>query len=162
MFGVFPLGLMFLNLIGMVLFFIVVVMAIKFVVRGARASGGHEGPRGPWGRHWRAGGTRDCGHWGERAEGHGPGRGRGDQAMEHANLRLARGEITVDQYTDLQAALRRGQEAEGASNGGQAGETGGHQHGRRGGRAMGIARLRLASGEIGVDEFNALRSALEA
>ena len=172
MFGDFPFGLMFLNLVGMVLFFLVMVMAVKLLVRGARGYGG-PGAGGPWRRHWAA----DCGRYGggdwdgkERgfAAGRSSGKGRGrpwnkhhgssghelrDQALEHANLRMVRGEITTEQYQELRSALAQATAHSGVS-GGQA------RHGRN--RALGIARLRLASGEIGVEEFNTLRAALES
>lgn len=177
MFGGFPFGLMFLNFVGMVLFFIVIVMAVKLIVRGARANDGNGsggqwgGPLGCRGRHGKHGGNgrhwRGGEHWGDPGEGRHEG---GDQALEQANLRLARGEISTEQYLELRSALAQAPSTGGAAGEGDGGDHGNHHggnhglhpKGRRGASALGIARLRLASGEIGVDEFNALRSALGA
>lgn len=120
----FGFGLMFLNFVGMILFVIVIVMAIKFLVRGARGYGRGPGFMGE-GRPWRHDGPGPrafdgpCGPWRH---------GRHDASRPEG-----------DGHDD-------------------------RRHDERGGRAdqaLDVLRGRLAGGEIGVDEFNALRSALE-
>ena len=194
MFDGIPIGLLYLNFIGMVLLFLTVVMGIKLIVRGARGYAGrggpwgYGGPRGPWGcggvenAGWRGHG-RGHGHgWrgdhpgthgghgkggrrgpdGGRHGGHATARGGRDQALDHADLRLARGEIGTEQYLELRTALTQARSTTGAHGEGTADTPGGQRRRQSGGRALGILRLRLASGEIGVDEFNALRAALDA
>lgn len=128
MYGEIPIGLMFLNFVGMVLLFIVIVMAIKWMVRGARCGDGRHfaGPWGPYrgghgghGRHGGRGGYKGHGghkrHGGHKGRGthggggthraHGEGRGRRDDALTLARVRLARSEISVDEYNAIRAAL---------------------------------------------------------
>lgn len=160
MFGGFPFGLMFLNFVGMILFFILIVMAVKFVVRGARGRGNH-GNGGFCGAQ-----TRKHGHhgkpsahgWGHQGEGR---HDRRDEALDLARERLARGEINAGEYQQLRTDL-----AAGNATGGGGKPHGGH-HGHHGGRgrrdrALGVARLRFASGEISVDDFQSIRAALES
>jgi hypothetical protein len=135
MFDGIPIGLLYLNFIGMVLLFLTVVMGVTFIVRGARGYGGRGGP-------W------DCGR-GDSAgwRGHGPSHFRGGYG--HPDRRGGAG--------------KRGRHgSHGRQHGGR--QHGGGHHGghHRGGKALGIARLRLASGEISVDEYTALRAALDA
>src|SRR5690606_26035869 len=133
----FGVGLGFLNLIGTVLFVLVVIWVIKAAVRGTWRGG-----RGPGGEA-----DRRPGWWG----GPGPlwanqGETAGDEAVRIARERLAAGEITAAEYE----AIKRG-----LGGGDQAG------YGRHD-PALRIARTRFARGEIGLEEFEAVRRALQA
>jgi len=132
-------GLGFLNLIGTVLFFILVVWVIRFVLRGGF---GYRGER--------------CGGWrgyrrGRRYRRHRYA-GFGDDPLEEARSRLARGEIDAQEYERLRAALE-----------GEASDREAPFERWLGGGpdAVETLRLRLARGEIGVDEYERLRAALE-
>lgn len=140
----FGFGLGFLNLIGTVLFILLVVYAVNALMRGGwRARWSDSGWRpGPWGGP----GPR----WSERGERFG-GRGEGlgpfgaDEAARIARERLASGEITAEEYE----ALKRGL--------GSQDEAGWHRHDP----ALRIARARFARGEMGLEEFQALVRALQ-
>jgi uncharacterized membrane protein len=77
-------GFGFLNLIGTILFIILIVWAIKFLARGGR---------GPW--RFRG--------WDQRAQGE-------DDAMRTARERFARSEISAEEYEALRQGLRQGEE----------------------------------------------------
>ncbi len=134
-------GLGFLNFIGTILFFILVVWVIRLVLRGGF---GYRGGRCGWRRSYRRHYRRHRGPW------------SANDAVEEARARLARGEIDTQEYERVRDAL----EGE---------EPGEEYHGEApfehwlGGRpdAMETLRLRLARGEIDVDEYERLRSALE-
>ena len=123
-------GLGFLNFVGTILFFVAVIWAIKFLVRGGSFRGGR--------------GRRHYGRW------HGP-RSYGDRSSEADNVlreRLAKGEITQDEFDSLKAKAAPSEEDTGPMNW------------FRGDRALETARLRLAKGEITPDEYDAIRRAL--
>ncbi|HET8986105.1 MAG TPA: hypothetical protein VFN03_10135, partial [Trueperaceae bacterium] len=67
-----------------------------------------------------------------------------------------------EQYLELRSTLAQARPSASEHSGSSGGNQGGRHPQRRSGSALGIARLRLASGEIGVDEFTALRTALDA
>ena len=147
MFGVFPFGLMFLNFIGMVLFAVFVVMAVRWMVRGARCGGAYSFA-GPWGHHHggrkgrgKRGGHKGHGHWHE-----GP---------QHWGSRSDHREHGADNGAD---------QSQGAHGELAAGTKGHSGEGRRRRRddALSLARVRLARSEISVDEYNSIRAALEA
>lgn len=118
-------GLGFLNFVGTILFFVAVIWAIKFFARGGR-------------------GRRHYGRW------HGPRsyENRGSEAENVLRERLAKGEITDDEFSRLKA------QAKGSD------EDFGPMGWFRGDRALETARLRLARGEITPDEYDAIRRAL--
>jgi uncharacterized membrane protein len=64
----------------------------------------------------------------------------GDDALATARVRLAKGELTPEQYQDLKTQLEIAGESD---------------------PALKIARQRLASGEIGAEEFAMIREALK-
>jgi uncharacterized membrane protein len=74
-------GLGFLNFLGTVLFFILLIWALKLFFRGERGWS----PRGRY-RHWE--------------------RGEGDEAIMAARERLAHGEITADEFEAIKGGLR--------------------------------------------------------
>ncbi len=132
-------GLGFLNFIGTILFILVVVWVLRFLFRGGfgyrgpRCGGWHRGDYGYRGRHRRRG-------W------------FGDDALDEARARLARGEIDAQEFERLRGALG-GEEA--------SDETPFERWLGARGDAMEVLRRRLAKGEIGVEEFERLRAALE-
>ena len=150
MFGVFPFGLMFLNFIGMVLFAVFVVMAVRWMVRGARCGGAYSFA-GPWGHHH--GGRKGRGKRGGHRGGH-KGHARWhdqprhwDSRSDHAEHGSERGE--------------RGDSGRGELAAGDGGHAGAGRRHRRD-DALSLARVRLARSEISVDEYNSIRAALEA
>jgi uncharacterized membrane protein len=64
-----------------------------------------------------------------------------DDALSTARVRLAKGELTPEQFQDLKTHLEIASEAD---------------------PALKIARQRLAKGEIGAEEFNMIKNALGA
>lgn len=126
-------GLGFLNLIGTILFFVFVFWALKFVFRGARASGmrGWAGP-GSWSGH------KGRAPWSPRES--------TDEAMDAARERLAQGEMTPEEFASVQQGLRHSRPQEGAPPGADG--------------ALEIARMRLARGEITLEEFEVVRKTL--
>lgn len=179
-------GLGFLNFLGTVLFIIAVIWVIKLAVRGFRGSAfggpgqahgwhrGYGGCHGGWSGDYRGrgghgrrsrrgrrhgGGSR--GGYSGRSHGGGyGGRPQRDEAMAVARERLARSQITTEEYERLRQALNAGSGHSGAA--GAEHTSAERPEGRRPRRdqAMGIARLRLASGEIDAEEFDALKRAL--
>lgn len=63
-----------------------------------------------------------------------------DEALQTARVRLAKGELTPEQYNDLKTQLEIAGEPD---------------------PALKIARQRLAGGEISLEEFNMIRNALQ-
>lgn len=136
----FGFGLGFLNFLGTILFFILLVWVVRLVLRG--------------GFGFRA---RRCGagYRGHRLRRHRYGWYL-DDPLDEAQARLARGEIDAQEYERLRTALE-GEAPDGASDAEAPFER--WLHGRP--DAMEVLRQRLARGDIGVDEFERLRSALE-
>ena len=156
-------GLGFLNLIGTVLFWITVIWAIRFFVRG-----GFKGGRFDRGRYakWR-GYMKHSGGRGDWSRSGGRPRDQ-DEADKLIRERLAKGEISEDEYARLKAQLggdngstngTSGNSSSGGSNGDGRPE-GGPLSWLRGDNALETARLRLAKGEITPDEFETIRRAL--
>ena len=152
-------GLGFLNLIGTVLFWITVIWAIRFFVRG-----GFKGGRFDRGRYakWR-GYMKHSGGRGDWSRGGGRPREQ-DEADKLIRERLAKGEIGEDEYARLKAQL-------GGDNGSTNGTSGNSSNGDgrpeggplswlRGDNALETARLRLAKGDITPDEFETIRRVL--
>ena len=150
-------GLGFLNLIGTVLFWVALIWAVRFFVRGGFRNG--EFRRRCGGRYakWRGEMTRGGygrGDWG-RPSG-------SDEADKLLRERLAKGEITEDEYAQLKAKL--------GENGSSSRSDGGPNYGGRpdggplswlrGDTALETARLRLARGEITPDEYETIRRVL--
>ncbi len=135
-------GLGFLNFIGTILFFVVLVWVVRFVLSGGRRSLAPGCSR--WGR---GGGYR------ARPRSH-------DDAIDALRSRLARGDIDRDAFDRLRSAL--GGEPSGADDDSGPGA---HPFARwlhTGDQPIDIARGRLARGEITVEEFEALKRALAA
>ncbi|HLV12235.1 MAG TPA: SHOCT domain-containing protein [Trueperaceae bacterium] len=90
----FGFGLGFLNLIGMVLFFLLVFWVIKALVRGSWRNG--PGPRGD------GEGSGRPGWWGGPWHRYDGGQ---DEALQIARARFARGDITLEEFEAVKRAL---------------------------------------------------------
>lgn len=150
-------GLGFLNFIGTILFFVAVFWALKFLFRGG-FRGGHGGGHGGRGRYAKLRGDWAKGRYGgPRPWERGP-----DEADKVMRERLAKGEITEDEYNRLKSQL--GSNGDGSDNGPASTSAGRPDGGPlswlRGDDALEVARLRLAKGEITADEFQTLRRVL--
>jgi uncharacterized membrane protein len=162
----FGFGLGFLNFIGTILFFVFIFMLIKFFVRGARYAnyrGWDRGERG--GRGWNRSdwGRGDWGKgapwmreefWQNRKGGPRPWHGDwhgdrdndvDDEAMTIARERLAKSEITPEQFETIKQGLKV--DMSDASAG-------------RFDKAVHLARVRFAKGEITPEEFEAVKKIL--
>jgi uncharacterized membrane protein len=141
-------GFGFLNFIGTILFFVLLFALLRMFLRGARYSGmGRGGWGGPWmgGRHgWgRHGWGGMMGGWNGR-----------DDALETARERLAKSEITPEQFEAIKKGLEtRRQRDEDQS---WRGWMGGSKD-----DALETARMRFARGEISAEEFEMIKKALE-
>ena len=139
--GGFGFGLMFLHLLGNLFFLALLIGAILFFVRGTRFAGGRgPGNWGGWSRSMRGN------PWMNNFVGR-------DGALEVARTRLAKSEITPEQYEEL----RKGLEAREAREREQRNET----RFWRTDNALETARMRFATGEITHEQFEVLRSTLE-
>ena len=78
-------GLGFLNFVGTILFFVAVIWTIKFLARGGSFRGGR--------------GRRHYGRW----HGRGQSWDSGSDAEKALRERLAKGEITENEFTNLKA-----------------------------------------------------------
>jgi uncharacterized membrane protein len=126
------------HLLGNLFFLALLIGAIMFFVRGARFAGGRgPGNWGGWGRGMRGG------PWMNNFVGR-------DPALEIARTRLAKSEITPEQYEEL----RKGLEAR---------EREQHEPGFSWRRddALETARMRFATGEITSEQFETIRKTLE-
>jgi len=123
----FGFGLGFLNLIGTLLFFFFLFWVAKFVIRGVRYS---SGGRGPW--SWR--GRSFHKHHGT------------DDALQTARDRLARSDITPEEFETIKQGLGT-QPAQESFWGGD--------------DALSTARQRFAQGELTLEEFEAVKKALQ-
>ena len=157
-------GLGFLNLIGTVLFWVALIWAIRFFVRGGFREGRfNRGRYAKWRGYMKHSGGR--GDWG-RGRGNGGGRPwEQDEADKLIRERLAKGEIGEDEYARLKAQLGGDNGgSSGGSNGGSSGNSGRSEGSPlswlRGDNALETARLRLAKGEITPDEFETIRRVL--
>ena len=144
--GGFGFGLF--HLLGNLLFLALLIGAVMFFLRGARFAGRGPGNWGGWSRSMR--GTAWMNNFVAR-----------DGALEIARTRLAKSEITPEQYEEL----RKGLEARTREN--QAREA--EQHNEHGfsrrdwthDGALETARMRFATGEITHEQFEVIRSTLE-
>lgn len=134
-------GLGFLNFIGTILFFVAVFWALRFFFRG----GLHKYRHGKYGK-WR------------ELRGSRPWEGRTDEADRTLRERLARGEISEDEYNRLKTQLNGNGSSASRSQGSR--PEGGPLGWLRGDDALEVARMRLAKGEISADEFETLRRVL--
>ncbi len=124
-------GLGFLNFVGTILFFVAVIWTIKFLARGGSVRG------------WRS--RKHYGRW------HGRGgywESSPNEAEKALRERLAKGDITDEEFSRLKASAVKSDEDAGPMSW------------LRGDRALETARLRLAKGEITPDEYDAIRRAL--
>lgn len=134
----FGFGLGFLNLIGTVLFFVFLFWVFKYAFRGMR-----DGGRGPW--EWRGPGSHrhsSHGPWGDQSD--------SDAAMKTARERLAKNEISVEEFETLKRGLGRDEPQESPRDS------------FRSDSALETARLRFAQGEMSAEEFEAIKKALQS
>ena len=128
------------HLLGNLLFLALLIGAVMFFLRGARFAGRGPGNWGGWSRPMR--GNSWMNNFAAR-----------DGALEIARTRLAKSEITPEQYEELRKGLEtRAREAE--------------QHHEPGfswrrDDALETARMRFATGEITHEQFEVIRSTLE-
>jgi uncharacterized membrane protein len=140
--GGFGFGFMFLHLLGNLFFLALLIGAIMFFVRGARFAGGRgPGNWGGWSRSMR--GNSWMNNFAAR-----------DGALEVARTRLAKSEITPEQFEEL----RKGLEAREAREHEQRNEPG---FSWQRDDALETARMRFATGEITHEQFEVIRSTLE-
>lgn len=132
----FGFGLGFLNLIGTLLFVFFLFWVAKFVIRGIRYSsgGGFGGGRG---RSFRRRFER----------GFGRNFGESDDALQTARDRLARSEITPEEFETIKQGLGTPPSQEGFWGGDD---------------ALSTARQRFAQGDITLEEFEAVKKALQS
>lgn len=146
----FGFGLGFLNLLGTVLFFLLIVFLIRTLMWGGRhrphARGPHDGDgsgdgsggapwkHGPW-REWMRDDTAPAPATHEEA----------DEAMEVARQRLAEGEIEPEAFATIREGLERSR---------------GAPRNAATDAALRTVRLRFARGEIDRERFDAVRDAL--
>jgi putative membrane protein len=110
---------------------------------------------GGWG-----GGSR--GGWGGGRGGWGAMFGGRDEALETARVRLARSELTPEQFEDLKRALTSAQQARSEAWQDMRNEWRGKARGWMGrDDALETARMRFAKGEISAEEFKMIENALE-
>jgi uncharacterized membrane protein len=141
-------GLGFLNFIGTILFFVFIFMLIKFFARGARYAP-YRGWRGDWRKSdWgkNAPWMREE-FWQHRSRPwHGDSESdTDDEAMSVARERLAKSEITPEQFETIRQGLKVDMSD---SSGG------------RFDKAVHLARLRFAKGEITSEEFEVVKKTL--
>ena len=137
MYGGFGFGFMFLHFLGNLLLLALLIGAILFFVRGARFAGGRGNWNG-WSRSMRGG------PWMNNFMGR-------DGALEIARLRLAKSEITPEQYEELRKGLEaKAREAERNEPG----------FSWRRDDALETARMRFATGEITLEQFEMIRRTL--
>lgn len=143
----FGFGLGFLNFIGTILFFILIFMLIKFLIRGSRYAGYRNWQgRGDWGKSdWGRRGPPWMSEkfWMDKKENARPD--VDDEAMSVARERLAQGEITPEQFEIIKNGLKVDMSDS---------PLGRHD------RAVHLARLRFAKGEITLEELEAVKKAL--
>lgn len=126
----FGFGLGFLNFIGTLLFILLIIWGVKMFLRTRRS--------GPW-SEWR-------GNAGWRWDGpQAHGAGHPDEAMSTARERLAKGELSAEEFETIKQGLGASSDAE-----------------TRHDSALRLARLRFAKGELTPDEFAAVKKALLA
>jgi uncharacterized membrane protein len=170
-------GLGFLNFLGSVLFLVVMFGILRRVVFGMFAGGhGGHGGRGVWHlkqamkqqkKCWQAMKAARRGGWQGGHSGHGEqGQpdGNSDSAVAILRSRLARGEISPEEFEAARRALGGNTSNVGGSSENQGWANGPWQawinEAGFGDTALTIARERLARGEIGIEEFEAVRRAL--
>ncbi len=154
-------GLGFLNLIGTVLFWALLIWTVRFFVRGGFRDGGFRRRYGGRYAKWRGEMTRGGHGRGDWGRGRPPEQDEADKLLRE---RLAKGEISEDEYAQLKAKLGENGSPGGNANGGTNGNGGRFEGGPlswlRGDSALETARLRLAQGEITPDEFETIRRVL--
>jgi uncharacterized membrane protein len=142
--GGFGFGFMFLHLLGNLFFLALLIGAIMFFVRGGRFAGGRgPGNWGGWSRSMR--GNSWMNNFAAR-----------DGALEVARTRLAKSEITPEQYEELRKGLEAREQARA-----QAAERSEPGFSWRRDDALETARMRFATGEITHEQFEVIRSTLE-
>ena len=149
-------GLGFLNLIGTVLFWVALIWVVRFFVRGGFRNGGmRKLGRGRYAKWY---GDMKRGDWHKGSRPWEP-----DEADKLLRERLAKGEVTEDEYTRLKDKLSENGENGGAN--GSSNANGSRSEGKPlgwlgGDNALEVARLRLAKGEITPDEYETIRRVL--
>jgi uncharacterized membrane protein len=144
--GGFGFGLF--HLLGNLFFLALLIGAVMFFVRGARFAGGRgSGNWGGWSGSMR--GNSWMNNFAAR-----------DGALEIARTRLAKSEITPEQYEELRQGLEAREQAREQARA-QATERGETGFSWRRDNALETARMRFATGEITHEQFEVLRSTLE-
>ncbi len=151
-------GFGFLNFIGTILFFVFLFGLLRMFFRGWRHAGMGRGGMGGngWGGPWMARGMGQG--WGRHGWGGMMGGWNGrDDALETARERLARSEITPEQFETIKKGLETRRQREENQSWEQP------WRGLMGGKddALETARLRFAKGEISAEEFEMIKRALE-
>ncbi len=139
-------GLGFLNLIGTILFWVAIFWTVRFFIRGG-FRGDYRSRLPKWRRGWQGGGRS----WDRHGN-------PDDEAEKVMRERLAKGEISEDEYAKLKSHLGNG--AENGNTNGSSRPEGGPLGWLRGDGALELARMRFAKGEIGADEFETIRRVL--
>jgi hypothetical protein len=139
----------FFKVLGWVLLLGLIFGALRFFRRARFAGQGWGGGRGGWSPRGMMGGN-----W-----------GGSDEALETARQRLAKSELTPEQFEEIKRSLETKQASEWRSSDGwrdmkrefrgQFRNWGGKDN------ALETARLRLAKGEISTEEFEMMKRALE-
>jgi Short C-terminal domain len=149
----------FFKVIGWLIFLALIFGAIRFFRRARFAGTNGWGGRHGWGRGgWNP--AAMMGGWG--------GNGR-DEALETARERLARSELTPEQFEEMKRALKTDAAQRNEPSGRddwrdmrrewrdlRRGFSGGNKD-----NALETARMRFAKGEISAEEFEMIRRALE-
>jgi putative membrane protein len=143
--GFFPMmAFGFFKLFGILLFLALLFLLFRLLTRGPRYAGYGPGSWGAGRGSWRSRGTM-AGWFGR------------DEALETARERLARSEITPEQFETIRSGLEPKAES-------RTWDARGNHDGWRGWRrddALDTARMRFARGEISGEEFEMIRKALE-
>jgi uncharacterized membrane protein len=146
--GGFGFGFMFLHLLGNLFFLALLIGAVMFFLRGTRFAGSRgPGNWGGWSRSMR--GNSWMNNFAAR-----------DGALEVARTRLAKSEITPEQFEDLRKGLEAREQAREQARA-QAAERSESGFSWRRDDALETARMRFATGEITHEQFEVIRSTLE-
>ena len=143
----------FFKVLGWVFFLALIFGALRFFKRARFAGHGWGGGRGGWNPRGMMGGS----NWGGR-----------DEALETARERLAKSELTPEQFDEIKRGLVTPQ-----SNASEWRSSDGWQDMKREWRGMSrnwgvkdnaleTARVRFAKGEISTEEFEMIKRALES
>ena len=133
-------GLGFLNLLGMVLFFGLVLVSLKMLFRRARYSSGGQSAGDDCSAGW---GSKHKELYNRRFRGN-----SADEAMTTARERLANSELSTDEFEVIKEGLKASTYSDPET------------WQRVNDEAMKTARMRFAKGELTLEEFEAVVKAL--